>query len=355
MRISIIIPVYNVEKYVRRCLESVMTQKTNGNDVECLIIDDASQDGSMGIVREMVEAYHGDIRFNIITHNKNMGLSMARNTGVMEARNDYILFIDSDDCLMPDGLSLLAEQAMKNPEVDVIIGNTLHQKSGQVLQHNVKEERLYATPDEIYQRMLRHKINLYAWNKLIRSSLLTDNNIFFLSGILYEDQAWSYQLFSHASKVLLLPQVTYIYEDNPESIVNTTFTPERADLTLRSYSVSTTYMLDNPPDKSRYHYNMAVDYLLFINYFMMKGVDLIFRCPVSPDAIHEFRLVRGRLMHRSLCCGRLLLSLFFMLLFTPMSYMQRLRLFRRNYHKIETMVNRLSHMTDFLHNKKRRI
>ncbi len=351
--ITIIIPVYNVEHYVRRCIESVMAQKFEEVDFECILVDDESSDGSMTIVKEMLQAYHGPISFRIITHYKNMGLSMARNTGILEAQGDYVLFMDSDDYLMPDALSLFVDQVIQHPDVDIVIGNALNKKNGQTLHSNLRTVELLDSPDDFFQRMLRHKIYLYAWNKLIRRTLLMDNRILFISGILYEDQAWSYQLFSCANSVLLLPQVTYAYENNPQSIVNTTFTPERAELTVRSYAVSTTYMLDNPPDSHRYERNMTVDYLLFVGYFLMNGIDLESKFSMSSDIVYEFRLVRSCLIHRSLRYGRLLLSLFFMLLFTPMSYIQRLRWFRSHYDRIELAVNRLAHATDFLHNKNR--
>jgi len=349
--ITIIIPVYNVEHYVRRCIESVMAQKFEEVDFECILVDDESSDGSMTIVKEMLQAYHGPISFRIITHYKNMGLSMARNTGILEAQGDYVLFMDSDDYLMPDALSLFVDQVIQHPDVDIVIGNALNKKNGQTLHSNLHTVELLDSPDDFFQRMLRHKIYLYAWNKLIRRTLLMDNRILFISGILYEDQAWSYQLFSCANSVLLLPQVTYAYENNPQSIVNTTFTPERAELTVRSYAVSATYMLDNPPDSHRYERNMTVDYLLFVGYFLMNGIDLKSKYSMSLDVVREFRLVRGRLMHRSLRYGRLLLSLFFMLLFSPLDHIQRLRWFRAYYDKIERTINRLAHTTDFLHNK----
>ena len=81
----------------------------------------------------------------------------------------------------------------------------------------------------------------------------------FIDGILYEDQAWSYELFSHISSVLLLPQVTYVYENNPSSIVNTTFSLEKADKTIWSYTVSCNRMMDSPPLADRYSRNLTVD------------------------------------------------------------------------------------------------
>lgn len=353
--ISIIIPIYNVEKYIERCIRSVMDQTFLDTSIECILVDDESLDDSMAIVKDMLQAYHGAISFRIITHNKNMGLSMARNTGTLEAQGDYIFFMDSDDYLMTDALSLLVDQAIQYPDVDIIIGNALNKKSDQPLHPYLHTTELLDSPDEFFQRMLRHKIYLYAWNKLIRRTLLIDNNILFISGILYEDQAWSYHLFSCAHSVLLLPQVTYVYENNPQSIVNTTFTSERVEWTVRSYAVSTTYILDNPPDSHRYERNMTVDYLLFMGYFLMNGIDLESKFSMSSDVVYEFRLVRSRLMHRSLRYGRLLLSLFFVLLFTPMCYIQRLRWFRSHYDRIELTVSLLAHATDFLHNKHRQI
>lgn len=332
-----------------------MSQDITDSDVECILVDDCGTDHSMDVVREVTDDYHGPMHFLQISHERNRGLSAARNTGLQHATGDYVLFIDSDDCLMPDALSLLVGQAVQHPDVDIIIGNALNKKNEQPLHPHLHTDELLDSPDEFFQRMLRHKIYLYAWNKLIRRKLLTDNNVLFISGILYEDQAWSYHLFSCAHSVLLLPQVTYIYENNPRSIVNTTFSPERAELTVHSYAVSTTYMLDNPPDGHRYERNMTVDYLLFMCYFLMNGIDLESKFSMSPDAICELRQVRGRLMRRSLRYGRLLLTLFFMLLFTPMNKIQRLRWFRTHYDKIELAVNRLAHATDFLHSKHRQI
>ncbi len=330
-----------------------MSQDVTGSDVECILVDDCGTDRSMDIVHEVTDGYQGSVHFLLLSHEQNRGLSAARNTGLQYATNDFVLFLDSDDYLMPGALHYMLDHLSQHLDVDIIIGNALNRKNDQTLHPHLHTAELLDSPYEFFQRMLRHKIYLYAWNKLIRRTLLLDNNVLFISGILYEDQAWSYQLFSYANSVLLLPQVTYVYENNPQSIVNTTFTPERAEWTVRSYAVSTTYMLDNPPGSHRYERNMTVDYLLFMGYFLMNGKDLESKFSMSSEVVYEFRQVRSRLMRRSLRYGRLLLTLFFMLLFTPMSYLQRLRWFRSHYDRIELAVNRLAHSTDFLHNKNR--
>lgn len=357
LSISIIIPVYNVEQYVQRCLESVMTQDVIGVDIECLIVDDCGIDRSMEIVRKSIDSYQGNIHFQIISHEKNMGLSAARNTGIMKAYGDYVLFIDSDDYLTSDALSFLISNLQQHMGIDMVVGNVKNMKDQSILLRKFTEPWLIENSDLLFRSMFhsvfRHGIYLYAWNKLIRRSLLLENKIFFINGILYEDVAWSYALFSKANSVLLLPYVTYIYENNPGSIVNTTFTKEKADLAVYSYAVSVTYMLENPPDSQRYRTNMAVDYLIFMSHYLMNAMDIVLRFDIASETTLKLRSVKERLMRRSLRCCRWSLSLFFTLLFTPMVYFQRLRFFRQHYHKMEIMMTRIAHMADFLHNKHR--
>lgn len=351
INISVIIPVYNVEPFVKRCLESVVEQDQADAHMECIVVDDRGQDRSMEIVHETIDAYHGPISFEIIVHERNLGLSMARNSGLARAKGDYVLFIDSDDHLMPGAIQYFLDQLKLHPDVDMIMGNGRNGRNGELLILNIEEPWLITDRNVFFQRMLHHQIYLYAWNKLIRRSVLVDHHVQFEEGIYYEDQLWSYQLFSNLTSVLLLPWVTYFYEYNENSIVNTTFTEEKADKSLWSYTVSCNKMLDNPPDASKYSHNMTVDYLLFMTNFLMNGVDVLSRCPVSEANAKSFYAVRKRLLLRSVRCGRVLLSFFFLLLFPPLSYLQKIRTFRHHYYDIESVVNHVGHLTDFLHRR----
>ena len=207
--------------------------------------------------------------------------------------------------------------------------------------------------NEFFSQMFHHRIYNYAWNKLIRRSFLLDNEVFFIDGILYEDIPWNYHLFSHLKSILLLPKETYVYEYNQSSIVNTSFSAEKADKVLRSYTMICHYLLDNPPSPDRYARNMAVDHLLFVVHWQMKGVDILSKCPVSDEAAHDFRAVRLRLLSRTLCYGRIFLSCFVLLLFPPLCHLQKLGLFRRHYYELETAAGKVFHLTDFLHRKDR--
>ena len=349
--ISVIIPIYNVEQYVQRCMQSLLTQTISDVEIECIVVDDCGQDGSMGVVRQMITDYHGSIHFEIVCHNQNRGLSAARNTGLFHASGDYVFFMDSDDYLMPDSFQYFLENLKQYPDVDIIMGNVKSCKGGDLLIHHIQEPWLIDDCNVFFRRMLHHQIYLYAWNKLIRRVVLIDYNILFEEGILFEDQCWSYELFSHLSSILLLPQVTYVYENNPSSIVNTAFSSERGELVLRSYTISINKMLDNPPDPKRYRLNMTVDYLLFMMNFLMNGVDVHSRCPVSAETSKVFRKTKQRILYRSMRYGRILLLCFFLLLFRPLNYLQKARVFRHHYYDIESMVNKVCHLSDFLHRK----
>ena len=351
--ISFIIPIYNVEQYVQRCLESIMAQDGAEADMECLIIDDCGADNSMQIVRKMIAKYHGPIRFEIIQHDVNRGLSAARNSGIKKAKGEYVFFVDSDDYLKPDSISYFLENLKKYPYVDMVIGNVINCKDGSVMLHHICEPWLINDSTIYFQRMLRHQIYLYAWNKLIRRSLLVDNSLFFIDGILYEDQSWSYLLFSNITSVLLLPRVTYVYEFNMCSIVNTTFTSDKAGIVIRSYTVNTNMILKNPPNAAKYQKNVAVDYLLFVHYFLMNGVDVQSRFRIANNLSMNFRKVKCELVRRSVVYGRVFLACFFFTLFPPLSYLQRFRLFRCHYYRIDAAMNRFCHLLDFMHNKNR--
>ena len=347
--ISIIIPIYNVEVYIRRCLESVMTQEIVGATVECILIDDCTPDRSMEIATEMVDDYHGLISFVLLKHEVNRGLSAARNTGILCAKGDYVFFMDSDDYIKPHCLQYFVNNQSKYEDVDMLIGNAFNSKANNNLINDVQETCLMTDRDLFFQRMLQHKIYLYAWNKLIKRDILLKHHVFFEEGILYEDQCWSYLLLSKVSSILLLSQVTYVYEYNPNSIVHTTFTSGNADKAVWSYTVSTNRMLDAPPDSGSFQKNLTVDYLLFMANFLMNGVDVLSRFKISDDIAHDFFIVRTRLLKRSLKNGRVMLACFFLLLFYPFSNIQKLRFFRHHYYDLEFVVSKLCHLTDFIH------
>ena len=121
--VSIIIPIYNVEKYVAECLNSVISQTYDHSKIECIIVNDCTTDDSMDIVYEIIKKYDGGMSFIICRHEHNEGLSSARNTGIEVAKGNYIFFIDSDDYIYPNSLELLLNASKIYGYSDMVVGN----------------------------------------------------------------------------------------------------------------------------------------------------------------------------------------------------------------------------------------
>ena len=115
--------VYNVEKYVAECLNSVISQTYDHSKIECIIVNDCTTDDSMDIVYEIIKKYDGGMSFIICRHEHNEGLSAARNTGIEVAKGNYIFFIDSDDYIYPNSLELLLNASKIYGYSDMVVGN----------------------------------------------------------------------------------------------------------------------------------------------------------------------------------------------------------------------------------------
>lgn len=348
MKVSVIIPIYNVESYVKRCLESVLAQESPEYEIECVIVDDCGNDNSMSIVRQIASEYQGPISLKILSHDRNRGLSAARNTGFANSIGDFVLFVDSDDYLKQDCFQYFYYYLKLYPKIDMVVGNVECFNRDFLFHVDVQKPWMIDDPDILMKRMLSQQINVCAWNKLIRRDFLEENGIHFVEGIIFEDMTWSYWLFSHVSSVLLLPKVTYVYENNPNSITYSAMSSGKVDRALNSYVVSCEILLNNPPDGSRYCGDMTVDYLLFINNILMRASDFL-RYDCIKNSIDGFYSIRNRFMLYTLAKGRLILALFFLFLFPPFNYMKRFKWFRHHHKGMERLVSKISHMIDFIH------
>lgn len=219
--ISIIIPIYNVEKYLRRCLDSVITQTYT--NLEIILIDDGSPDTCPQICDE----YAAKDNRIIVIHKVNGGLSDARNVGTNRATGEYIFYLDSDDQLFPDSINKLVAKATKTPDSEIIIGeikpssstnhdyDNLHYRNIESLNNNNQIRQAF------YRIKNRFPVN--AVNKLIKRDFIIRNNISFKEGLIHEDELWMFFVAQHCKKIIFLHQPTYIRYINPGSI--TTGTP----------------------------------------------------------------------------------------------------------------------------------
>lgn len=347
--ISIIIPVYGVESYVRRCIESVISQDGADASIECIIVDDCGSDRSMDIVSQMVSGYSGHIRFIIIEHECNRGLSAARNTGMEKASGTFVLFLDSDDYLMPDSIQAFVTCLSQYPDADLVVGKGKDCRDGNCSLDGLHEPRLIENRGEFFQLLLSGKIYIQAWNKLTRRSIIQTHQLSFIEGVLFEDESWSYHLFSSVSSILLIPNPTYVYEYNENSIANTAFSPEKAEHSLRSLTTIVDDILDSPPTYQRYGKDLTIDYLLFLAHILMKAEDLYIRYPFPKQVSQDFVKVRRRFLSYSLRKGRMLILFFFWLLFFPFSSFLRWRIFRHHYDTLVRILCRFSRFTECLH------
>lgn len=220
MKFSVIIPVYKVERYLRPCVESVLNQTYK--DFELILVDDGSPDACPAICDEYAQK---DSRVKVI-HQKNMGQSGARNSGLDIASGDYICFIDSDDYLADKNVfQKLAKATESNPDI-------VHYKFREWFENNEHTADCkfdYDVPTEnrtisdIYCDLI-DKDAYYnsAWSKIIKRSILTDNNIKFEQGLLGEDNEWYYHVVTSAKSLKLIDEPLYIYRRRAGSTTTTT-------------------------------------------------------------------------------------------------------------------------------------
>ena len=226
LKVSVIIPVYNVEEYVGQCLRSVLQQTYR--PLECIVVDDGGSDGSMEVVRRMAGQYEGDIQLKLLSHAQNRGLSAARNTGFDAATGDYVLFIDSDDWLpSADSIALLAAQVQAWPEVQMVQGHILCEDRRKYVDVSSRIFSQYPFDRLLSNQEVRncffgswecYGLPVWSWNKLLSRRFLLEHNFRFEEGLLHEDMPYMHRLVCLLDRVALVKQDTYVYRLREGSI-----------------------------------------------------------------------------------------------------------------------------------------
>ena len=217
MRVSIIIPVYKVEKYIRTCLESVLRQ--DYPDIEIVIVDDCSPDSSMEIAKEIISTT--DILTRIVTHKQNSGLSAARNSGINVSTGDALYFIDSDDELYDSSVISHLAQKLCSTNADIVAGNYQRvYKDNRMVSTRYSQEKIFKGCSETIGSFCNGDIPITAWNKLIKKDFITRNSLFFKEGILHEDELWTFNTALAATCIVLTGRTTYNYYIQENSIMS---------------------------------------------------------------------------------------------------------------------------------------
>lgn len=218
--VSVIIPAYNAEKYIRECLESVGSQTER--NLEIIVVDDGSTDGTAAIIERFVKS---DPRFRLISQ-PNAGPGPARNTAITAATGRYLAFVDADDMLLPHAIEHMLAAARRHHVPMVIArmakGSRLRPKWLQADAKPRPSSRVVDHVECLNLTLYQHVIGTSMWGALMRRELFDGTQ---LRGIYYEDLDLTYRLMIKAGRIALTSALVYFYRQHPSSIIHT---PSRA-------------------------------------------------------------------------------------------------------------------------------
>ncbi len=219
MRFSIILPIYNVEKYLKECVDSILKQTFD--DYEIILVDDGSKDGSPELCDELAKT---DERIRVL-HKKNGGLSDARNAGTDIARGDYIIYVDSDDFIIGDDfLEKIAAKTETSPDLIFYKYKKYYDEEKRFGEcnysyQNAINEASYA--DKIMALVKGDAFYGMAWIKAVKREIITKNNISFEVGLLGEDMEWNYHIVFHSESIEFIDEPFIAYRQRAGSITST--------------------------------------------------------------------------------------------------------------------------------------
>ena len=207
MKISAIVPVYNTEKLVGRCIESVLVQSFP--DWELILVDDGSRDGSLNVLREYEKK---DTRLKVI-HQENAGPGIARNRGIKEATGDYIVFIDSDDVIKPEYFEKLSKETADVVFIDI---NQVDENFHVLHEEHMSDYKAFSK-DDLIRGQMTGKILWGGVRKAVKRDLLQENKIEFTEHIIGEEAIYSFLLLYYANSCSFITGAVYEYVNRPES------------------------------------------------------------------------------------------------------------------------------------------
>lgn len=247
MELSIIVPVYNVEKYVRPCIESILRQGLDEARYEVIIVNDGSTDQSMNVISDLVEG-HSNMT---VINQSNQGLSATRNKGLEKAQGSYILLLDSDDLLVENTLAPLLEEALKE-QPDMLTADFVKMNDQEIEQHLPQSSHctFRATTGTEY---FLHDLNpreCFVWHTLYKRDFLNKHQLRFIPGIYFEDVPFTVACYLKAERCIVACHTLYIYRQRIGSIVSSLNKKKMMDIHVVLAKLWD--MRQQVPDKARY-------------------------------------------------------------------------------------------------------
>ena len=215
-KVSVIVPVFGVEKFIERCVRSLFSQTMDNEDVEFIFVNDCTQDSSMEILARVMAEFP-EKNVTILNHVHNLGLPAARQTGVKAATGDYVIHCDSDDWVEPEYCSKMYEAAIAH-DADIVVCRYCLNDGEKAFDEVGYRDNLLSDSSLAVGAAILLKSSPYAWNKLVRRSLYDNAAIQYPKRFLAEDWALMVQLIMSAGKIVVVEDKLYNYFVNPSSI-----------------------------------------------------------------------------------------------------------------------------------------
>lgn len=276
--LSIIIPVYNVENYISKCIHSVIRQAHC--NMEVILVDDCGRPESINIAEQILSK--SSITWRIIHHEYNRGLAAARNSGVAAASGKYIFFLDSDDYLAENCLESLLNKAEES-QAEIIFGNYMCVFGDKIIPGNRTRKMDFIAADTAIIGHIRGDYAPMAWNRLILHSWYKTTGVSFIEGILHEDEPWALSLALRCHRIAYINNITYYYQQREGSIMSLSQWSDsrvngQIEFFRNSYAEIERYIGELPLEFIVWHNTMLWD---FITSFIASKSSLV------SDKLHE--------------------------------------------------------------------
>jgi len=214
-QLSIIVPVYNVERYIQQCMESIFHQGINEENYEVIIVNDGTQDRSMEVIQDII-SQHDNVT---IINQENQSLSVARNNGIANAKGEYILMPDSDDLLIENSLGVLLEKALES-KADLVVADFLEMTDEEIKRLNIVKQKSLKIKEKTGEQLFLEDLNprqCYVWRTLYRRAFIQENNLTFVPGVRYQDVPFTHECYLRAGKCLRVSRLLNVYRKGHES------------------------------------------------------------------------------------------------------------------------------------------
>lgn len=259
-RLSIIIPVYNVQEYILDCVRSIARQ--NLAQCEVILVDDGSTDDSISQVRHFIGQQH--LLHWRILEKKNGGLSSARNFGLEAADGDYVWFVDSDDMIVPGAVDVLLQNLSHFSNPDLVAFQFVRYEhtvpSIKVTQSTSVESE---NGEQFIQSLFERSREDFAWSYITKAEVLIKNSIRFPDGRTFEDMATTYKIGYFSSTVILLPSVLYLYRVRKNSISNSRSLQHATDVMVSLHECVSFFKTHESSAYNKHFSNFGAYYALF--------------------------------------------------------------------------------------------